>query len=364
MANSVRSIYTIVLLSISLLIVGYVVDVMALPSGGYPPTFKYRNGLWYDDWNITRNAWYGEDGYLPQMANESLGTNKELAYGLGQDFRSTYPEKVERAEEILKFVQKWMKYGHDEDYVTMGGEPQREWAWNADEMAHKIKEAQNSYSIARGDCEDFSFLCGIIYLGAGFEVALVSPEGHVALLIWLPEYPDANVYWDIGDGKGYGWIWVEATGDKNRLGWTPPEFGDGRFDVYLIMDPPSLEIVRVLFEPKNPTSKNNVTVTVQVRKLESEISQVSLLYYIKGETPTYDVPMDLTEESTFRGIIPSQKEGATVTFYVRVSDTTGSEVTSYEFTYSVERKIFGIKLEILALGIIIIGILVLLLVIK
>ena len=85
---------------------------------------------------------------------------------------------------------------------------------------------------AVGDCEDMTFLCSTLYLAAGFDVVIVSPPEHVAMMIWLPEYSNANYYWDINDGRGEGWIWVEPTGENNPLGWTPPDFSDGNFEVY------------------------------------------------------------------------------------------------------------------------------------
>jgi hypothetical protein len=63
-----------------------------------------------------------------------------------------------------------------------------------------------------------------MYYAAGYDVTIVDTIDHAALLIWLPEHPDANVYWDIGDGRGAGWVWVEATGDRNPLGWTPDDY--------------------------------------------------------------------------------------------------------------------------------------------
>ena len=105
MQNSTRIINSLLasLLLLSFLVfLYYASEVSSIPSGeNYPPNFFYRNGLWYDSWNITRNAWYGQDGYLPRIANESLGYNRELAYSLGQGFKAEYPEKVRRAEEIL-----------------------------------------------------------------------------------------------------------------------------------------------------------------------------------------------------------------------------------------------------------------------
>jgi hypothetical protein len=98
-------------------------------------------------------------------------------------------------------------------------------------MAHAFNETTGVKAI--GDCEDMAFLCATIYKGAGFDAAVVDAPDHVALLIWLPEYPNANNYWDIpDDNRGSGWIWVEATGASNPLGWTPPDFDNGDWTAY------------------------------------------------------------------------------------------------------------------------------------
>ena len=89
--------------------------------------------------------------------------------------------------------------------------------------------------------EDMAFLCGTIYVGAGFDAAVIDAPYHAALLIWLPDFSNANDYWDINDGRGAGWIWVEATGSSNPLGWTPPDFEDGAWTAYPIAN--SSEIV-------------------------------------------------------------------------------------------------------------------------
>ena len=70
-----------------------------------------------------------------------------------------------------------------------------------------------------------------MYFAAGYNVTIVDAVDHVALLIWLPEFPNANIYWDVGDGRGAGWIWVEATGDRNPLGWTPDDYKYVEFEV-------------------------------------------------------------------------------------------------------------------------------------
>jgi hypothetical protein len=203
-------------------------------ASGFPASrFTFHDGDWYDNWGIDRNYYAGPNGYLPNLANETLGQNRELAYSIGERFQSNYPSKTNRAVAILKYVQTWTEYGYDSDNVVRNGIAQDEWAWNADEMAHAFNETTGVKAI--GDCEDMAFLCGTIYVGAGFDAAIVDAPDHVALLIWLPEFSNANAYWDLpNDGRNAGWIWVEATGSSNPLGWTPPDFKDGGWTAYPI----------------------------------------------------------------------------------------------------------------------------------
>ncbi len=216
---------------LSVLIVAQSQTAIGFPSS----SFTRRGGDWYDDWGINRNYYAGADGYLPNLAPETLGENRELAYSIGERFQANYPAEIDRAVAILKYVQTWTEYGYDSDNVFRDGVPQEEWAWNADEMAHAFNE--NTGVTAVGDCEDMAFLCGTIYVAAGFDAAIIDAPGHVALLIWLPEFSNANNYWDLSnDGRDAGWIWVEATGSTNPLGWTPPDFNDGRWTAYAIGD--------------------------------------------------------------------------------------------------------------------------------
>ena len=195
--------------------------------------FTLQEGDWYDNFGIDRNYYAGPHGYLPNLATETLNENKELAYSIGERFQSDYAGKTERAVAILKYVQRWTEYGYDSDNVVRRGVPQEEWAWNADEMAHAFNETTGVTAI--GDCEDMAFLCGTIYVGAGFDAAIVDAEDHAALLIWLPEFSNADVYWDLtNDDREAGWIWVEATGSSNPLGWTPPDFESGDWTAYSI----------------------------------------------------------------------------------------------------------------------------------
>ena len=101
----------------------------AIPSGGvYPPKFTFKNGYWYDSWGYNRNYYAGEDGFLPYVAYESLGSHKELTYEVGEWFEKNYASRVERAEAVLKYVQKWTDYGYDQDNIVKDGVAQEEWA--------------------------------------------------------------------------------------------------------------------------------------------------------------------------------------------------------------------------------------------
>jgi hypothetical protein len=302
--------------------------VNGLPSGGeYPPTFTLQDDDWYDSWGFKRNEYWGDDGYLPNIAYESLGSDKELAYDLGFWFKTNYAQRVERAEAILDYVQRWTDYGYDIDNVlSPDNEPQPEWAWNADEMVHMFDENQNTVAI--GDCEDMSFLCAIIYLSAGFDVTIVSPPEHVALLIWLPEYDNANYYWDIPDDeREYGWIWVEATGEENPLGWTPPDFDDGDWISYLL----TTSGITFDFNPKYPQAEDEVKVQVKIDSSFETITEVLLTYTIENIDTI--LKMEKTN-SIFEATIPKQPENTRVVCNVTV---VGAEdlIEEYEFNYQV-----------------------------
>jgi hypothetical protein len=325
-----------------------------LSGGVYPPKFtsktSYLGEEWYDSWGFYRTHAEGSDGYLPNIAYESLGTDKELAYSIGERFKTDYSQKVRRAEAILTYVQRWTEYGYDEDNVYMNDEPQPEWAWNADEMAHMFNET--TLSVATGDCEDMAFLCSTLYLAAGFDVVLVSPPEHVALMIWLPDYSNANYYWDINDGRGEGWIWVEPTGEDNPLGWTPPDFTDGNFEVYSIGSSTGyLTISNVYYTPQDPLAEDDVTVTVSVSTQGSSISKVDLHYSIDGDSYR-TLAMTLTG-SSYKATIPNQADGTVVAFYASATDTEGNVAQSNEYSYTVgggEMEIPGFPFESIIVG--------------
>ena len=223
---------------ISFLLFFSLVVALVTTACGFPASsFSQENGDWYDNWGINRNTAETNEyltGFIPNLAFETLGSNKERAYSIGEWFQNNYPSTTDRAVAILRYVQTWTEYGDDSDNFIRNGVPQEEWAQNADEFAHALNDTTGVKAI--GDCEDMTFLCGTIYVGAGFDVAIVDAPGHAALLIWLPEFSNANDYWDINDGRGQGWIWVEATSSTNPLGWTPPDFEYGEWIAYPITD--------------------------------------------------------------------------------------------------------------------------------
>jgi len=320
---------SIFLLTVFLLVVFLLKEVNGLPSGGsYPPKFtKKADGDWYDTWGFDRNYYEGEHGYMPNIAYETLGTNKELAYSIGEWFKANYASKTQRAVAILKYIQRWTDYGYDIDNVVMGGIAQREWAWNADEMAHLFNTTTNT--IALGDCEDMAFLGATIYIGAGFDAATVIAPGHAALLIWLPEYSNANYYWDIpNDGRGKGWIWVEATGERNPLGWTPTDFNDGDWTAY----PLGLMIFGVNITPQNPQAENNVTVTASVVNATASISHVLLNYSIQG---VYESLTMTQKGAVYEAVIPNQPKGTVVEFSIYATDNEGNTKETEKFSYIV-----------------------------
>lgn len=323
-------------------------QVSAFPSGHtYPATFTQKHGDWYDSWGFDRNYYDDADGYMPNIAYETLGANRELAYSIGEGFKTSYSSDTRRAEAILEYVQRWTSYGYDEDNVFMNGESQVEWAWNADEMAHMFNVTTNK--VAVGDCEDMAFLCATLFLAAGFDVALVLAPEHVALLIWLPDYANANYYWDILDGRGEGWIWVEATGAENPLGWTPPDFTDGNWEAY----PLASIISKVSYAPQAPQAEDDVTVSATIATETGQVSQVILKYSTDGGV--YSVlPMTL-QGSLYKATIPRQSTGTLVEFFISVTDTDGNVTESGKFSYTVGggQEIPGFPFESIIMGLII-----------
>ena len=190
---------------------------LATPSSG----FHEKDGDVFDDWEISRTRAFGEDGFYqitettfrPAIAFESLGGNTALAYSLGEQIAAKYPDQTQRAEAIFSFVRDRVNYTSDIDQFD-----HEEFAQNADEMAMVIEQDGIGY----GDCEDSAVLLAVMYKGAGYRSAIVVGEGHTAALVYLPDYKKASALFEL-EGET-GWVWAEATGRNNPLGWVPKEF--------------------------------------------------------------------------------------------------------------------------------------------
>ena len=191
--------------------------VSATPSSG----FHEINGELFDDWDICRTRAFGEDGFYqvaettfrPVIVFESLGEYATLAHSLGEQLADKYPDPLQRAEGIFHFVRDRVNYTTDIDQFKYD-----EFAQNADELATAIDQNGVGY----GDCEDSASLLAVMYKAAGYRSAIAVGRGHTAALVYLPDYKKATVAFKL-EGEP-GWVWAEATGKNNPLGWVPKEF--------------------------------------------------------------------------------------------------------------------------------------------
>lgn len=185
----------------------------------------YRSGREiYDSWHICRTRPQGIDGYFqvsedkfhPIIVFESLGRNADIAYELGEEFKARYPDSYQRAEAIYNFVRDRVRYTHDRDLFGYA-----EFAQNADELLQEINKGG-----ARGDCEDYAILLATLFKAAGYRTAIVLIPGHAAALVFLPGYRKARTF--LTFRRQSGWIWAEATGRRNPLGWAPQKASQGQ----------------------------------------------------------------------------------------------------------------------------------------
>jgi len=235
-----------ILLPIAILLAIIPASALAVSSANF-----YQEGREiFDDWSVCRTNAAGEDGFFqvssetefcPIILGESLGENVDKAYHLGQQFVQDYPDIHQRAEKIFVFARDKVRYTPDEDQFGFS-----EFAQNADELATTIVDE----GIAHGDCEDYAALLAVMYKGAGFRSAIVLAPNHAATLVYLPEYK-ANRTLSV-DGEP-GWVWAEATGGNNRLGWMPERFIGESLGVYEVEDEAIAKV--------EPTDKTQVTVT-------------------------------------------------------------------------------------------------------
>ena len=201
----------------------------ASPSEG----FHEINGDVFDDWEICRTRAFGEDGFYqlsetafrPVIVFESLGENAALAYSLGEQIAVKYPDRLQRAEAVFSLVRDGVRYTSDIDQFD-----HEEFALNADELATSIDKNGVGY----GDCEDSAVLLAVMYKGAGYRSAIVVSSEHTAALVYLPDYDKATAFFKL---KGEpGWVWAEATGRNNYLGWVPKEFINVKLAAYEISE--------------------------------------------------------------------------------------------------------------------------------
>ncbi len=218
-----------IVLTLAILAVLVPACILAIPSA----EFYQEGGQIFDDWDICRTNAFGEDGFFqisatgfhPIIVGESLGQNADQAYRMGQQFTLEYPDMHQRAEEIFAFARDTVRYTSDESQFSFA-----EFAQNADELAVTIEEK----GVAHGDCEDYAVLLAVMYKGAGFRSAIVLAPEHAAALVYLPEYREANQSLAVSGDPG--WIWAEATGGNNPLGWMPEEFLGTELEVYEVED--------------------------------------------------------------------------------------------------------------------------------
>ena len=245
-----------------------VVLLAAVATAGYASAFSSagfyeRGGDISDDWEICRTRAFGEDGFYqitktgsheiafrPVIAFQSLGENADLAYSLGEQIAAKYPDPLQRAEAVFYFVRDRVQYTPDIEQI--GNE---EFAQNADELAIALVEDGLGY----GDCEDMAVLLAVLYKAAGFRSAIVLVPEHTAVLVYLPDYNKATAFFEL-EGES-GWVWAEATGRNNPLGWLPERYLGTEIAAYEISaEIPAYEIPAAGVAPLTPPPAAEIAV--------------------------------------------------------------------------------------------------------
>jgi len=210
---------TVILSLVLLLVAGLAGSSYVLATSS--SDFNEVGGEVFDDWGVCRTSAVGANGFYqvsrtsfrPVIAFESLGEEAALAYRLGEQTAGEHSDRLKRAQAIFRFVRDRVEYLPDIDQFQY-----EEFAQNADELAAIVDRDGIGY----GDCEDSAVLLAVMYRGAGYRSAIAIGEGHTAALVHLPEYDKAAVVFEL-EGEP-GWVWAEATGKTNYLGWVPKEF--------------------------------------------------------------------------------------------------------------------------------------------
>jgi hypothetical protein len=172
---------------------------------------------------------------------------------------------MQRAEAVFRFVRDMVNYTSDVDQFNRD-----EFAQNADELAAII----NRDGVGYGDCEDSAVLLAVMYKGAGYRSAIAAGSGHTAALVYLPEYNRANIFFKL-EGES-GWIWAEATGRNNPLGWTPKEFINVSLAAYEIEE----EAIASVEPPTAPSAVVAKTGNASSSRPFPFISIIALLWLI------------------------------------------------------------------------------------
>ena len=227
----------------------------AFPSEG----FHVIDSDIFDDWEIRRTKAFGEDGFYqttetgfrPVIAFESLGDQADLAYSLGEQIAAEYPAPLQRAETVFHFVRDRVEYTSD---IEQTGK--EEFARNADELATAIVDDGIGY----GDCEDMAVLLAVMYKAAGFRSAITLLPEHTAVLVYLPDYNQATAFFEL-EGEP-GWVWAEATGRNNPLGWVPEQYRGTKIAAYEISaEMPTYEIPTEGVAPLTPPPTPAIAIT-------------------------------------------------------------------------------------------------------
>lgn len=218
--------------------------VAATPTGDY---YEERGDI-FDDWDVCRTRADGRDGFLKYVAGsfepvivwQSLGANADIAYARGVQFAMEYQDETQRAEAIFAYVRDRVRYTSDSSQFGYA-----EFAQNADELLSTI----DADGVAYGDCEDYAILLGAMYVGAELRSALVLAPDHAATLVYLPGYGRANRILTLNGETG--WIWAEATGGNNPLGWMPESYMRVPLDAYELKN---IGVAPIVLPDKQKTS--------------------------------------------------------------------------------------------------------------
>ncbi|MQF48918.1 hypothetical protein FIM08_03355 [SAR202 cluster bacterium AC-647-N09_OGT_505m] len=255
----------------------------SLTSAYSSESFYLQEGHLYDDWGIFRTTGAGANGFLgltsrefnPVITQESLGENLDTAWELGEKFARNYPDRNQRAEQIFHFVRDRVVYVSDEDQFG-----EREFAQNADEVAGTIVDEGR----AMGDCEDSAILLAVLYKAAGFRSAMVLMPGHVATLVFLPEYQKALRSMTLSGEKG--WVWGEATGATNPFGWIPEGLNKEEMIAREVtvgnLDDPQGQPEQRTLEMESPANGSGSTSTTGVLSLLGTVGLLGLMARGRG----------------------------------------------------------------------------------